>query len=61
MLLVADHDFGDANLAGLVERACEQPVRLLRVPIRQQVVGLAEEHGIDLLERKRNRRCRSSA
>ena len=50
MLLVADHDLGDPDLGGLVERAREQAVRLLAALLRQQVVGLAVVDRVDLLE-----------
>ena len=51
MLLVADDDLRDPDLAGLGERADEQPVRLLRALRGQEVVRLAVVDRVDLLER----------
>src|SRR5207237_10259309 len=50
MLRGADHDLRDPDLAGLLERAYEQAIGLLRPLGRQEVVRLAEVDGIDLLE-----------
>src|SRR5919197_2988498 len=51
VLLVADDDLRDPDLAGLGERANEQAVRLLRALRRQEVVGLAVVDRVDLVER----------
>ena len=50
MLLVANHDLRDPDLLGLLECAHEQPVRLLAAVLGEQVVGLAEVDGVDLVQ-----------
>ena len=50
MLLVADHDLGDRDLAGFLERPDEQPVGLLGAVLRLEVVGLAEVDRVDLVQ-----------
>ena len=49
MLLVADHDLCDRNLAGLPEHGEKQPVGLLSALVRLEVVGLAKVDWIDLV------------
>jgi hypothetical protein len=51
VLLAPDHDLGDPDLAGLVQRSDEQAIRLLGPVLRQQVVSLAEVDRVDLVER----------
>ena len=50
MLLVPDHDPGDSHTSGLLERAHEQPVRLLAALLRHEIVRLAEVDRVDLVE-----------
>ncbi len=50
VLLVPDHDLGDRDLVRLLERAPEQPVRLLGAVLRREVVGLAEVDRVDLVQ-----------
>jgi len=50
VLLVAEADLGDPDLAGLVQGLPEQRVGLRAGLLRDEVVGLLVQHGVDLLE-----------
>src|SRR5215211_7654502 len=54
VLLVPDHDLGDADLPCLFERLHEQPVRLLGALLRCEVIGLAKVDRVEIVVLERD-------